>query len=165
MSLPYLKVVAAPPTKAQTLEHYSGVLKQAKQHDDQLYRCHSCGYIGPSDVTYDIEVRDDMNDRPPTQVPVEIHRCFECRSDDIVEAIWCELCNERPATVEGTDMCQVCYEANEAEQDANVARAKEIEQELHRGSCDVCDKRPSVRSIVAYGIETSVCDECSAATP
>jgi Zn-finger nucleic acid-binding protein len=32
---------------------------------------------------------------------------------------------------------------------------------MSAANCDVCDSRPGVRSVLAYGIETWVCDLCS----
>lgn len=115
-----LKII---PTRVAVLDHYREQLKLARA--DAIFRCWSCGYVGPSDETYDFEVREGMNDRPATQVPVEIHRCFECRSDDLHEAQWCSTCSIRPAAVEGDELCGICRDEETRQENEHFAKVRE----------------------------------------
>jgi hypothetical protein len=69
--------------------------------------------------------------------------CPHCDSEQLDDCFMCELCGIRRATEEGTDMCAVCYALNEAEQDANVARCKELEKELNKPFHDWTESRES----------------------
>lgn len=116
-------------TKAQALEHYANFLKQAQQQPE-FHRCLHCDHIGEAEVTLESDLVDSMNDRPPTRQATEVKRCEACGFDDLTEAFFCTTCNIRPATIDGTDDCAICYAAHEAEQDAIVARIKELKQEI-----------------------------------
>lgn len=97
---------------------------------DNLFSCRHCGHTGEADTSIEAELVDSMYDRAPTLEKFEVARCAECRSEDLDEAFYCEVCNIRPSTIEGTGLCAVCYQAEEAEQDATVARIKEIQHQL-----------------------------------
>lgn len=102
-------------------------------HTDSLVRCHHCDYTGHPQLTIETELVDSMYDRPPTTQVYDVSRCPNCASENVTEVFYCENCLIRVATEEGTDLCKVCYAEQEAEQDANVKRIKELEDEL-RGS-------------------------------
>jgi hypothetical protein len=69
--------------------------------------------------------------------------CPHCGDDQPEPCFMCELCGIRRATEEGTGLCNPCFVQNEAEQDANVARCKELEKELNKPFHDWTESRES----------------------
>ncbi len=57
--------------------------------------------------------------------------CPHCGGEQLEDAWMCPDCGIR-RIAEGLDQCNVCFAITEAEQDANVTRAKELERELNR---------------------------------
>ena len=55
--------------------------------------------------------------------------CPECGGEDLDQAFLCDACHEHEVG-EGLDQCETCFAKVEAEQEANVARIKELSAAL-----------------------------------
>lgn len=74
-----------------------------------MYICNNCGALLESTVSIH-EYHDELDDCPVE----EYHGCPCCKSNDVVEAVQCDLCGEYVAydyikLKDGTIACSDCY--------------------------------------------------------
>ncbi len=56
--------------------------------------------------------------------------CPRCGGEELEDVWACPTCQIRPVGT-GLDQCEICFAIDEAHQDSNVKRAKELEAELN----------------------------------